>query len=45
MGIFHNPLKIMKLNATPFNSLWGIQTAQKDATEGFRCNIKALGCF
>ena len=35
MGIFHNPLKIMKLNAIPLNNLWGISTTQKDATEGF----------
>ena len=32
IGIFHNPSKILKLNA---NNLWGIQTAQRDATEGF----------
>ena len=45
MSIFHNPSKIMKVNAIPLNNLRDIQTAQKEATEAFYHNIKALGCF
>ena len=45
MSIFHNASKFMKFNAIPFNILWGIQIAQKDATEVLSSQYKTLGFF
>ena len=39
IGIFHN---LIKLNAIPLNNLWGIQTAQRDAIEGFSSQYKSI---
>ena len=42
MGIIYNPSKIKKLNAIPLIELWGILTAEKDATEGFSSQYKSI---